>query len=101
MQMHYIKKRLCSKFLNNLVLKSLKMVEQSNGKLEILELGAGTGSTTDAVLELIKENNKVTYFYTDISQFFLKEAQRRYADIDNILYSQLNIDDLNFDSKVI
>ena len=50
------------KFLNNLVLKSLKMVEQSNGKLEILELGAGTGSTTDAVLELIKENNKVTYF---------------------------------------
>lgn len=88
------------KFLNNLVLKSLKMVEQSNGKLEILELGAGTGSTTDAVLELIKENNKVTYFYTDISQFFLKEAQRRYADIDNILYSQLNIDDLNFDSKV-
>lgn len=42
----------------------------------------------------------VTYFYTDISQFFLKEAQRRYADIDNILYSQLNIDDLNFDSKV-
>lgn len=28
------------KFLNNLVLKSLKMVEQSNGKLEILELGA-------------------------------------------------------------
>ncbi|MFI2710522.1 amino acid adenylation domain-containing protein [Micromonospora sp. NPDC018662] len=48
----------------------------------ILEIGAGVGGTTAAVLDAIERHGRpdVEYTYTDISQAFLHHARRRFAD---------------------
>ncbi|MCG8640172.1 MAG: bifunctional Gfo/Idh/MocA family oxidoreductase/class I SAM-dependent methyltransferase [Desulfobacterales bacterium] len=50
--------------------------------LTILEVGAGTGSTTRVVAPRLKasvsDRLKLDYLYTDISQFFLSPARKRF-----------------------
>lgn len=77
----------------------IKQIEKKNEDIVILEIGAGTGATTDIILndfKKIKMERKITYYYTDISKYFLKRAKERYKDckIKNIdmRYNILNID---------
>lgn len=64
----------------------------------ILEIGAGTGATSDVVLKDIYKNNlleRITYIYTDISKYFLQKAKERYTvykEKADIYYHTLNID---------
>ncbi len=53
---------------------------QSNtGKIKILELGGGTGGTTEGVLKKLKPyGDNITYTFTDISHGFLIEAEKRF-----------------------
>jgi SAM-dependent methyltransferase len=46
-------------------------------RLRILEIGAGTGSTTAAVLALLSPD-AILYTFSDVSESFLKRAQRRF-----------------------
>ncbi|HLP90494.1 MAG TPA: amino acid adenylation domain-containing protein [Nostocaceae cyanobacterium] len=48
------------------------------GQLRILEVGAGIGSTTSHLLPVLSPD-RTTYFYTDISQYFLQLAQEKFA----------------------
>jgi 3-oxoacyl-(acyl-carrier-protein) synthase/thioesterase domain-containing protein/SAM-dependent methyltransferase/aryl carrier-like protein len=69
---------------------------QPNGrKLRILEIGAGTGATSMAVLERIRELRDAVgeYCYTDISQAFLGHAESAYGpEFDFLTYKILNIE---------
>ncbi|WP_193173345.1 SDR family NAD(P)-dependent oxidoreductase [Nisaea nitritireducens] len=57
-----------------------RLVEGRSGRVRILEIGAGTGSTTGHVVGALRElSDKVEkYHYTDISQGFLTEAKRKF-----------------------
>jgi acyl transferase domain-containing protein/SAM-dependent methyltransferase/acyl carrier protein len=59
-------------------------------RLRILEIGAGTGGTTQAVLTRLGEN--VEYRFTDISPLFLSRAQERFATTPSITYATLDIE---------
>ncbi len=61
--------------------------------VRILELGAGTGGTTDDVLAGLT-GLPVDYHFTDVSQFFLRGAQERFGDHPQLRYG---IVDLNAD----
>ncbi|MGE0418218.1 MAG: L-histidine N(alpha)-methyltransferase, partial [Acetobacteraceae bacterium] len=61
--------------------------------LRILELGAGTGSTTAAVLNaLVPFRDRVTYVATDVSQRFLAHGQARFATHPNIRFALHDIE---------
>lgn len=70
-----------------------------NANATILEIGAGTGATSDKVLSDIRENKfeeHIVYFYTDISRFFLQRAKERYKECDGKIemhYQTLDIDE--------
>jgi acyl transferase domain-containing protein len=47
--------------------------------LRVLEVGAGTGGTTAAVLRAL-DPDRVRYLFTDVSEGFFEAAQRRFSD---------------------
>ncbi|MFC9971175.1 SDR family NAD(P)-dependent oxidoreductase [Spirillospora sp. NPDC127200] len=53
--------------------------------LRILEVGAGTGGLTAALLPLLPAE-RTRYLYTDISSFFFSRAQKRFAAHDFVEY---------------
>lgn len=62
--------------------------------IRIVEIGAGTGGTTDAVLRAIKPYEaQIDYLYTDISQSFLQHGQQRFgADYPFVRFGLLDIE---------
>ncbi|MCB0208007.1 MAG: methyltransferase [Anaerolineae bacterium] len=76
-----------SDYFNRLVALSVKRdIEQrqpplpAGQKINIVEIGAGTGSTTGFVLEAIKlYGDSLEYHYTDISQGFTNYGQTRFG----------------------
>ena len=95
--------------VNNYIKIDIKnKLETAKTNIRILELGAGTGGTSDFVLESIKKYSKnIEYHFTDVSKLFLKKAQKRYKDkypflcfkkldIENDAKSQ-NLDQKSFD----
>lgn len=61
-------------------------------KIKILEIGAGTGSTTKKLLPLL-EDLDITYEYTDISPLFITVAQEELKNYPFINYRLLNIEE--------
>ncbi|KDO02436.1 MULTISPECIES: beta-ketoacyl synthase N-terminal-like domain-containing protein [spotted fever group] len=62
--------------------------------IRIIEIGAGTGSTTKFVLPKLRE--KDSYYYTDLSIAFLKKAKNEFNGFQNVKYDICNIEE---DSK--
>lgn len=79
------KETLIAWFLNQQISEAVvNKYIQSEKKLHILEIGAGTGSTTDAVIEKFKSLSivpEIEYLFTDISAFFTRSASERYKHI--------------------
>ena len=46
----------------------------------VLEVGAGTGATADAVLLALGDRSDLEYHYTDVSTGFVRHARARYSD---------------------
>lgn len=72
-------------YLNHSLSKKVLGYLYENANATILEIGAGTGATSDKVLSDIRENKfeeHIVYFYTDISRFFLQRAKERYKECD-------------------
>jgi polyketide synthase PksM len=63
-------------------------------KINILEVGAGTGGTSEGIFETISEfKNQVNYIYTDISKVFLQHGKKHYgAKYSFIQFSLLDIE---------
>ncbi len=60
--------------------------------IRILEIGAGTGGTTDGILPLLKPDS-VEYTFTDLSDFFLNAAKERYEMYPFMKYGILDINE--------
>ncbi len=62
------------------------------GNLRILEIGAGTGGTTQAVVQVLKQQGiPYEYTYTDISRGFFLTAKENFGK-ENMVYQVLNIE---------
>ncbi|MDX2432932.1 MAG: SDR family NAD(P)-dependent oxidoreductase, partial [Bacteroides sp.] len=59
--------------------------------LRILEIGAGTGGMTQAVLPLLPAG-RCEYYYTDVSHMFMLKAQQRFARYPFVEYKILDIE---------
>ncbi|MFF3224669.1 SDR family NAD(P)-dependent oxidoreductase [Nocardia suismassiliense] len=60
--------------------------------LRVLEVGAGTGATTAALLPLLPPE-RTHYLFTDASTSFFTKAQKRFAAYDFVEYRQLDLDE--------
>ncbi len=60
-------------------------------RLRILELGAGTGATTAAILPALI-GNRVSYFFSDVSDVFLAQASGRFSQYPFVRYGLLDIE---------
>lgn len=60
------------------------------GPLDVLEVGAGTGATTEVVLPMLQGQLR-GYRFTDVSTLFLDEAKRRFGIDEPLRYALLDI----------
>lgn len=60
-------------------------------RLRVLEIGAGTGSTTAALLPLLPAD-RTDYLFTDLSAGFFAAAEERFADYSFLSYRPLDIE---------
>ncbi|HEX2909493.1 MAG TPA: class I SAM-dependent methyltransferase [Chloroflexia bacterium] len=58
--------------------------------LVILEIGAGSGSTTEVLLPILAEH-KVEYCYTDLSNIFLRRGKQKFEKYPFVRFEQLDI----------
>lgn len=72
-----------------------KLMAHKTPNLRILEIGAGTGGTTAAVLPTLRsefgERLYAKYTYTDISAGFFRDASNKFADFEAMEYKVLDI----------
>ncbi|KAI4601070.1 putative PKS/NRPS-like protein biosynthetic cluster [Pestalotiopsis sp. 9143b] len=73
----------------------LELLGHENPNLRVLEIGAGTGSTTEIILKNLKNSYGQrlysTYFYTDISAGFFIKAKERFKDYAGIEYRTFDV----------
>ncbi|KAI0469623.1 hypothetical protein F4859DRAFT_523012 [Xylaria cf. heliscus] len=72
----------------------VRSMSNSRPGLRILEIGAGAGGTTDAILSQIGRDPLppyAVYTYTDISPGFFPQAKERFRDASNIEYKVFDV----------
>lgn len=82
------------KYCNNIASISLEVISKYHSKnksLRVIEIGAGTGATTDYVIKNIKDKISL-YLFTDISNFFLLSARKRFINLSFMQYCLLDIE---------
>ncbi|PPA93700.1 non-ribosomal peptide synthetase [Brevibacillus laterosporus] len=69
-----------------------RIAQQQSGKtLRILEVGAGTGATTENVLKAL-EGFDIEYVFTDVAAFFIPGAKSRFGQYPNIRFGVFDVD---------
>ncbi|WP_410638381.1 SDR family NAD(P)-dependent oxidoreductase [Amycolatopsis sp. lyj-346] len=68
-----------------------RVAEDPDARLRILEIGAGTGGTSETVFRHLRpwRDHVETYCYTDISQAFLQHARREFGETTPYLDTRL------------
>ena len=61
------------------------------GRLRVLEVGAGTGGTSAAVLPALAPD-RTSYTFTDVSDFFLARAAERFAEFPFVRYARFDVE---------
>lgn len=80
--------------LNRLVAEAVKQVSEAlpTGRgIRILEIGAGTGATTNAVLPLL-DTDRCEYVFTDLAPGFLAAAKGNFSEYPQVVYRVLDIE---------
>jgi SAM-dependent methyltransferase len=83
-----------SRYISGIAASAISALVSSRGEvapLRILEVGAGTGGTTHAVLRSLPLG-PLEYWFTDVSEFFFLRAQQRLADFPSLNYGLLDIE---------
>lgn len=82
-------------YLNQKIAQVVVGLLESIEKVRILEVGAGTGATSDVVLSCIREKGLegrlAEYCYTDLSPYFLTEARKRYEDAPWLVTGEVDV----------
>ncbi|GAA0463438.1 type I polyketide synthase [Streptomyces stramineus] len=83
-----------SRFHNRLLQALLTTVTDrwpADRPLRVLEVGAGTGGSTAALLPLLPAD-RTRYVFTDVSPLFVSRAERRFAAYDFVEYRPYDLD---------
>ncbi len=78
---------------NSAVAAAVKRIadEDREVPLRVLEVGAGTGGTTAAVLDSLR-GRELDYLFTDVSTFFLNVGRERFAEREGVRFAILDLD---------
>lgn len=88
--MYIIMSQLLVTFLEKALSKCLP---GPDGKFHIIEVGAGTGSTTKWVIErLVQRGIPIEYTFTDFSSSLVSAGKRKFSKFDCIKYATLDIE---------
>lgn len=82
-----------TKYINKSICRIVTTVQEriKNRPIKILEVGAGTGATTQWVLKALGESN-FEYCFTDISKYFFAAAKEKFGEKVTIQELNLNED---------
>jgi len=82
-----------SRYMNRVVAAVVREIGRTRAPepLRVLELGAGTGATTQEVLAALA-GVELEYAFTDISPFFLQQARERFRDDARLHYQVLDVE---------
>ncbi|MFI6042493.1 amino acid adenylation domain-containing protein [Nocardia sp. NPDC051321] len=76
------------------VLRAIAERDLGSGPLRVLEIGAGAGGTTAAILDALDDfRGGVELHYTDLSPFFLTMGKQRFADRAGLHFAKYDLDD--------
>jgi acyl transferase domain-containing protein/SAM-dependent methyltransferase/acyl carrier protein len=80
------------RYFNNIARSVVEAAQSAKGgkPLRVIEIGAGTGGTTSALLPVLSPDS--VYHYTDVSDFFLARAGQTFKDYPFVRYGLLNIE---------
>lgn len=83
-----------ARFYNSLIcqfVSELLKGVQANRPIRILEVGAGTGGTTSAVLPALA-NYPVEYVCTDVSPFLMSFVEKRFAEFSQVSFTTMDVE---------
>jgi SAM-dependent methyltransferase len=81
-----------ARYLNAIVRSAVSAAAASlTSDVRILEIGAGTGGTTSAILPALLPD-RTSYWYTDVSDIFLARAQRKFESHGFLRYGLLDLE---------
>jgi len=83
-----------ARYSNAIVANAIRTAVQGWGRkrnARILEIGAGTGGTTSAVAPLLP-TRETEYWFTDLSELFLRRARQNFGQFPFIRYSLFDLD---------
>lgn len=83
-----------TKYINKSICEIIKKYEKRNNDrvIKILEVGAGTGATTEWVLKTL-EGSRFQYFFTDISKYFFPNANKKFGKYNNFQIKKLDLNE--------
>ncbi len=82
-------------YFNDVLCKTLsaaierQLQAEPQRKIRIIEIGAGTGGTTAALLPIVQQHPVAEYCYSDISRAFLIHAERQFRSQCQVLTTSL------------
>ena len=100
----FYRENLMEKYLAYCIEKILSFAIEhtKKDKIRILELGAGTGATTDRILKVLENSTKkIAYIYSDITKYFLNFAAQKYQGKEELEYKVINIDSNLSDQELL
>ena len=81
-----------AQYFNKIAAKIVaRWARSQSGAIRVLEIGAGTGGMTGALLSHLPAE-RTCYCFTDLSEFFFAMARRRFRDFDFLRYGTFNVD---------
>nr|AGZ05272.1 McyE [Nostoc sp. 152] len=84
-----------SRLMNQRVAQEISRIlnsfANSDRNYQIIEVGGGTGATSEAILNDLNLNN-VTYNFTELSPVLLNKARQKFKHRDNLNFHQLDIE---------
>lgn len=90
------KETLIARYLNEQVANKIINYVKGNDNVSILEVGAGTGATTDCIIKKLEkeeaEHRLNSYIFSDISSYFITHAHEKYWNKQWMNYDVLNIE---------
>jgi acyl transferase domain-containing protein/SAM-dependent methyltransferase/acyl carrier protein len=83
------------RYFNAILRSALESIAQTVARdkrsLQVLEIGAGTGSTTASMLPALAEVD-AEYWFTDLSDLFLARAERKFSSYPFVRYQIFDLD---------
>ena len=82
-----------ARYINALAASALQAfvtARTTAGSLRILEVGAGTGSTTAGLLNFLPDDTQ--YTFSDISEFFLERARNKFVACAHLRFQRFDLD---------